>query len=98
MKKTILFAVLASFSAIAQKTYIQCGNLIDTRNQKVLKDMTIVVEGNKIVEVRNGFQKGEKTDNVIDLSKKFVMPGLIDMHVHIESQTAKDQFQKRIHP
>jgi imidazolonepropionase-like amidohydrolase len=96
MKKTILFAVLASFSAIAQKTYIQCGNLIDTRNQKVLKDMTIVVEGNKIVEVRNGFQKGEKTDNVIDLSKKFVMPGLIDMHVHIESQTAKDQFQKRI--
>jgi imidazolonepropionase-like amidohydrolase len=74
MKKTILLALFASVSAFAQKTYIQCGNLIDTRNQKVLKDMTIVVEGNKIVEVKNGLQKGEKTDIVIDLSKKFVMP------------------------
>lgn len=58
--------------------------------------MTVVVEGNKIVEVKSGFQKGSSTDVVVDLKKKFVLPGLIDMHVHLESQTAKDQFQKRI--
>ncbi|MCP9766281.1 amidohydrolase family protein [Lacihabitans sp. LS3-19] len=96
MKRLLLLLFLVSQISIAQKTYIQCGNLIDTRNQLVLKDMTIVVEGNKIVDVQKGLKKGEKTDVLIDLSKKYVMPGLIDMHVHIESQTAKDQFQKRI--
>lgn len=96
MKKTLLILSLACSSVFAQKTYIQCGNLIDTRSQKVLKEMTVVVEGNKIVEVKSGFQKGSSTDAVVDLKKKFVLPGLIDMHVHLESQTAKDQFQKRI--
>lgn len=96
MKKLLLVLTLFSQISIAQKTYIQCGNLIDTKNQLVLKNMTIVVEGNKIIDVQKGLKIGEKTDAVIDLSKKYVMPGLIDMHVHIESQTAKDQFQKRI--
>jgi imidazolonepropionase-like amidohydrolase len=96
MKKLLLVLILISEISNAQKTYIQCGNLIDTKNQLVLKNMTIVVEGNKIIDVQKGLKIGEKTDVIIDLSKKYVMPGLIDMHVHIESQTAKDQFQKRI--
>ncbi len=96
MKKTLLFWGMACSTVIAQKTYIQCGNLIDTRSQKVQKEMTIVVEGNKIVEVKSGYQKGGNADAVLDLKKKYVLPGLIDMHVHLESQTAKDQFQKRI--
>lgn len=58
--------------------------------------MSIVVEGNKITEVVKGYVKAKPSEKLIDLSKKYVMPGLIDMHVHIEGQTAKDQFQKRI--
>jgi imidazolonepropionase-like amidohydrolase len=29
--------------------------------------------------------------SLIDLSKKTVLPGLIDMHVHLEGETSKDQ-------
>jgi imidazolonepropionase-like amidohydrolase len=96
MKKIILLIFLASFSAFAQKTIIHCGNLIDTKAGKILPEMSIIIEGNKIIDVKNGFVKASTTEKFIDLSKKYVMPGLIDMHVHIESQTAKDQFQKRI--
>lgn len=94
--KKLLFFLMTSSAVFGQKTFIQCGNLIDTKAQKTLKNMTIVVEGNKIIDVRQGLVKGEKTDQNIDLSKKYVLPGLIDMHVHIESQTSKDQFLKRI--
>jgi imidazolonepropionase-like amidohydrolase len=96
MKKSLFFLSFMTQMAVGQKTFIQCGTLIDTRNQKLIKEVTVIVEGNKILEVKNGLHKGEKADKYVDLSKKFVMPGLIDMHVHIESQTAKDQFQKRI--
>lgn len=92
----LLFFAVISSSLFAQKTIIHCGNLIDTRNEKILSEMSIVVEGNKITEVVKGYVKAKPSEKLIDLSKKYVMPGLIDMHVHIEGQTAKDQFQKRI--
>jgi imidazolonepropionase-like amidohydrolase len=57
--------------------------------------MTIVVEGNKITAVEKGFVKAAKDDKVVDLSKKTVMPGLIDMHVHLEGETNKDQALQR---
>ena len=34
-------------------------------------------------------------DRLIDLTKKTVMPGLIDMHVHLEGETNKDQALQR---
>jgi imidazolonepropionase-like amidohydrolase len=97
MKKSIfLFVLLALFgSAIAQRTLIHCGSFIDGKNKEVLSQVTIVVEGNKIISVDKGFTKPGKDEKIIDLSKKTVMPGLIDMHVHIESETSKDALVKR---
>jgi imidazolonepropionase-like amidohydrolase len=96
--KNIIFTLclLSSVSLIAQDTYIHCGSILDTKSQKVNSEMTVVVSGNTIKEIRKGFVTGKPTDKVIDLSKKYVLPGLIDMHVHIESETSKDQYMKRI--
>lgn len=85
----VLLTGIASLNARAQKTYIHCGRMIDVAQMKVLEKMTIVVEGNKIVSVRNGFEKGGAADKLVDLSAYTVMPGLMDMHVHLEQQTRK---------
>jgi imidazolonepropionase-like amidohydrolase len=97
MKKSFfLFALLVLFgSAVAQRTLIHCGNLIDGKNKEVLSLITLVVEGNRIISVDKGFTKPAQDEKLIDLSKKTVMPGLIDMHVHIESETSKDALVKR---
>jgi imidazolonepropionase-like amidohydrolase len=97
MKKLygILFAVSIVFSAAAQRTIIHCGNLIDGKTNDVQPQMTIVVEGSKIVTVEKGFTKAGSNDKLIDLSKKTVLPGLIDMHVHLENETNKDQNLQR---
>ena len=77
--------LLLSFSVIGQNTYLHCGKLIDTKTGHVLNDKTIVVSGKTILSVENGFvQPKSKDDVVIDLKTKTVMPGLIDMHVHLE--------------
>ncbi|HUH26860.1 metal-dependent hydrolase family protein [Gelidibacter sp.] len=89
MKKAFLFcSLLISTLLIGQNTYLHCGKLIDTKEGKVLTNKTIVVSGKKIVAIEDGFSTPKSTDDVvIDLKSQTVMPGLIDMHVHIESET-----------
>lgn len=90
----LLFGTISIYS-FAQKTLIHCGSLIDGKNKQLLQQVTVVVEGNKISSVDKGFTKPSEGDKLIDLSKKTVMPGLIDMHVHLESETSKDALVKR---
>ncbi|MFK7832730.1 MAG: amidohydrolase family protein [Winogradskyella sp.] len=88
--KTLLriLIVLCAMSLSAQNTYLYCGKLIDTESGEVLKEKTIIVSGNKIISVENGYIKPKNSEDVtIDLKSKTVMPGLIDMHVHIEGET-----------
>lgn len=83
-----ILAFVFSIVLAAQNNYLHCGKLIDTESGKVLTEQTIVVSGNKIVSVKKGYHNPDKKeDTVIDLKSKTVMPGLIDMHVHIESET-----------
>jgi imidazolonepropionase-like amidohydrolase len=98
MKKIYLALSLSaiSFVSLAQRTLIHCGTLIDGISNTPKSQVTVIVEKNKITEVQNGFVAAQNTDNVIDLKTKTVMPGWIDMHVHIESETSKDQFVKRM--
>ena len=86
----IILTLIALFYSIllsAQSTYLHCGKLIDTKNGKVLNEMTIIVKDHKIVDVLKGYiNPSAKNDQAINLKSKTVMPGLIDMHVHIEHQ------------
>ena len=88
MKKFIsLLIFFISLSISSQDTYLQCGKVIDTERGKVLKKKTIIVSSDKIVAIKNGYVSSENPlDIVIDLKSKTVMPGLIDLHVHIESE------------
>lgn len=78
----------------AQKTLLHCGQLIDVKNLQILKEMTIVVQGNKILDVQKGYSTAAAGDQVIDLKTKTVMPGLIDMHVHLESETNPNRYME----
>ena len=91
MKQLLSTIVLCSITcaAIAQKTYIQCGRLIDGVSDKERKTVTIVTEGKKIVEVKEGYVSGGTGDSIIDLKNATVMPGFIDCHVHLEFQFSK---------
>ncbi|MEA5459967.1 amidohydrolase family protein [Arcicella sp. LKC2W] len=98
MKKQLLILASLCFSATianAQKTLIHCGTLIDAVKNEAESKMTIVVEGKKITGIQKGFITPSGTDKVIDLSTKTVMPGLTDMHVHLEQETSKGGEIKR---
>jgi len=64
-------------------TLIKGGRVIDPGNLDGIMD--IVVENGKIVEIKKGVLiNGDNTElTIIDASQKLVVPGLIDMHVHL---------------
>jgi imidazolonepropionase-like amidohydrolase len=95
MKKLLPVAfLLMAQVAFAQKTYIHCGKLIDGVTGKTQPEMTVVTEGGLIASVQKGYANGTGTDRTIDLKNKTVLPGLIDCHVHLESQGSKDGFRE----
>ncbi len=91
MKKAIqlLLLLLPSFALKAQPTYLHCGRLIDVRAGKVQESMTIIVDKNKIIDVQKGYTTPTAGARLIDLKGSTVMPGLMDMHVHMETETKK---------
>ncbi|MGB1217747.1 MAG: amidohydrolase family protein, partial [Saprospiraceae bacterium] len=86
MKSTL--TILLTFITIflnAQTTHIHCGKLIDGKSDKVMKEMTIIIEGKVIQDVKKGYTNPPQGTEIIDLKNETVLPGLMDMHVHLES-------------
>ncbi len=83
---------LAPGALTAQSTYIHAGTLIDGTSEEPRSGMTVVVEDGEIAAVEDGFAEPGEGDRLVDLSDATVMPGLIDMHVHLEGETNPDRF------
>jgi len=96
--KTILILLICAFTFAlnAQTSYLHCGALIDGKTNKVQKEVTIVITGNKITYIQRGYTKPTKSDvTTVDLKDKTVMPGLMDMHVHIEGEYDQNSYLSR---
>lgn len=79
--------VATALSAQPETTFVEAGRLLpDPANGVVQRDKTLVIRGNQIVEVRDGFVGDASQGKVVDLRQAFVLPGLIDSHVHLTSQ------------
>tara|TARA_Y100001970_G_scaffold84128_1_gene106226 strand:+ start:21542 stop:22771 length:1230 start_codon:yes stop_codon:yes gene_type:complete len=77
-------------------TYIHAGSLIDGESTSPLPEMTIVIENNKITKIDAGYIEPSLEDEYIDLTAYTVLPGLIDMHVHLTSQSSPSAYLERV--
>lgn len=83
-----LMGMVLSGSAAAQaptRTFIHAGQLLAEPGKPVRGPSTIVVEGGRIVAISDGFQPADPGATLVDLKDKYVLPGLIDSHVHLTS-------------
>jgi imidazolonepropionase-like amidohydrolase len=81
----LLCLIVASQLAAAQQvSYIKAGLFLDVASGKMLRDRTIVVSGGRIDRIGSSDSIDiPEASKVIDLSDATVLPGLIDMHVHL---------------
>ena len=83
----LVFSAACSTALGAEVKVIHAGELLAVPGEKPLRDHTLVVEGDRIRELRKGFADPAEFGpdaRLIDLSDQFVMPGLMDMHVHLQ--------------
>ena len=88
---TILFAaaMLAVVpQAKAEVTLIHAGQLLAVPGERPAREQTIVIDGERIVEIVDGYANPDDYEDATlhDLSEYFVLPGLMDMHVHLQGE------------
>lgn len=97
MRKTVvnLISILVVSFVLSPSygdTLIHAGRVIDGFADEALGNRTIRIANDTIIAIENGFTSPGANDSVIDLSDATVMPGLMDMHVHITSEySSNDQ-------
>jgi imidazolonepropionase-like amidohydrolase len=88
--------IVASFPLLASAapiTLVQAGHVLDLPGKAPRGATTLVVEGGKISAVLDGFVGTEKypAAHIVDLRSRYVLPGLIDSHVHLTSDRAGNE-------
>ncbi|QNA85320.1 amidohydrolase family protein [Sphingomonas sp. So64.6b] len=90
----LLLGVGAAGAQPVAETYIHAGRLLaDPATGKVETERTIVIRDGKVVAIRAGYVGGA---DAIDLRDSFVLPGLIDSHVHLGHQNGPDDKVRRV--
>ena len=90
-----LFLGLLITATTQARTLIHAGKLIDGVAAEPRKKVTIIVDGDRIEDVVSGFQPPAAGDVVIDQKTATVLPGLMDMHVHLSGQHSADSYSER---
>ena len=93
----IILLLLSVLTVSAQDIYIHAGKIYDTDSGKLSSEKTIIISENKIKSIENGYKEAREDDiKIYDLKSKVVLPGLIDFHVHMESQSGgQDRYVRR---
>lgn len=103
LRRLSLFTVVLSCTFLvsvqaqdASRTLLHCGTLIDPGvTMTPLTQRTIVVEGQRVTAVEEGYVTPDANDQAVDLRNAYCMPGLIDMHTHLTGQSRKGGYIDR---
>src|SRR5262245_27827529 len=79
---------LLAASADAQTVVIHAGKLLDRPGEPPRGPSTIYVRDGRIERVVDGVADAPSDATVVELGGRFVLPGLIDAHVHLDSDKA----------
>lgn len=93
----------AAQDAAEPATIIHCGQLLAIPGEAPKTQQSIVIINGRIDSIHNGFVTAKQLNlpmadrvKTIDLSDKFILPGLIDCHTHITSEYTRDVHLRRI--
>src|SRR5256886_9756361 len=78
----LLLLIAAAMTARAEKFSLVGATVINPADGKVMSNATVVINDDKIERVSLGKQDAASLGRQIDCARKFIIPGLIDTHVH----------------
>lgn len=88
--ESVALGIVLIAGNVSADTLIHAGRLINGESDSALTEMTVRVDGSRIKAIESGYVAAGPGDTVIDLKNHTVMPGLMDMHVHLTHQYTED--------
>ena len=96
MSATALAMIAAP--AMADTTVIQAERVIVAPDAPPLARSTITVTDGRIVSIADGWQAAPDGATLVQLPGKTVLPGLIDLHVHLTGDPGGDFWKEAVEP
>ena len=93
-----LFVATATLPAFAQgpaRLLVHAGRLVDGVSPAAREMVTVLVEGDRIADVVDGYRLPAPGEKVLDLSGSTVLPGFIDLHVHLGMEMSPASYLER---
>ncbi len=91
----VLVGLVAALPAHGARVLLHAGHLLDVSAGEFVAERTVVVEDGRIAAVEPGYRPGDPGEQVVDLSSAYVLPGLLDMHVHLDGELSPNRFVER---
>jgi len=88
----------ANTSKAPSISYLRCGTLLDEKSDRAQKNVEVVIEGEKIKEIRPVSAAAPAGVTVIALPQETCLPGLIDTHTHVllQGDVTEDDYDRQI--
>ncbi|MEQ8715011.1 MAG: amidohydrolase family protein [Cyclobacteriaceae bacterium] len=87
---SIILCLLAT-SAVGQKIALVNGHIINGTDNTVYENHTLLVDGRLITNLQPSSSSIPQEYEQIDLSGRYIMPGMIDAHTHISSLASAER-------
>lgn len=91
-------ALLGATAANAKTTVIYAGRVITDADKPTQGPSTIVITDDRITSITAGRSAAPADAEVIDLGDKTLLPGLIDLHVHLTGDPGGDYRSEAVDP
>ena len=79
----------------ANETIIHAGRMLDVNTKSMLTEVSVIIKENKIITVEQGYSAAGQDSEIIDLKEYTLMPGLMDMHVHLSTVLSPTFFMEK---
>lgn len=91
----VLLGVVVVLPAQGARMLLHAGHLLDVSAGEFVAERTVAVEDGRITAVEAGYRAADAGETVVDLTSAYVLPGLIDMHVHLGSELSPTRYVER---
>ncbi|NEZ03027.1 amidohydrolase family protein [Wenzhouxiangella sp. XN201] len=91
----VFVGLMACAGAAFGETWVRCGSVIDVDAGERLGAHTVVIVDGKVSELQSGHPEWAEDVERVDLSSLTCLPGLMDMHTHITSESSPSAYIER---
>jgi imidazolonepropionase-like amidohydrolase len=90
---TSILVLLSASSVLGQTTVVRAARMLDVTSGEIRRPAVVVIEGDRIRSVNPTTVPNDAT--VIELGDATLLPGLMDMHIHLMDEDGTDWIRQR---